>query len=175
MRGVYELHEMSERDRGRLLLLRMTPFGNILSPHSLVSSPSLSFWGCCVLGGVNSASRRVFYSSGRHGCWIKFEHSATPHLLVIQPFRASGEAYYFNLDTAAFDELRRQTAFCWAPRERLTRSIAQQAVGQGDDKITLKGAVFPGFKGGLGQLQALRSIGRGLQPLGLTTGYPTGV
>lgn len=37
--------------------------------------------------------------------------------------------------------------------------------------ITLKGAVFPGFKGGLGQLQKLRSIGRRLQPLSLTTGY----
>ncbi len=53
----------------------------------------------------------------------------------------------------------------------MSRSIAQQAVGQGDDKISLKGAIFPGFKGGLGQLQALRSIGRRLQPLSLTTGY----
>lgn len=94
-----------------------------------------------------------------------------PHLLIIQPFQAAGAAFYFNLDTAAFEELRRQTGFRWAGQERLTRSIAQQAVGQGDDKITLKGAVFPGFKGGLGQLQKLRSIGRRLQPLSLTTGY----
>ena len=67
MRGVHELHEMLERDRDRLLLRRMTPFGNISSPHSLVSSPSLSFGGCVLERGVNPASRRVFYSSGRHG------------------------------------------------------------------------------------------------------------
>lgn len=94
-----------------------------------------------------------------------------PHLLIIQPLRPQAQPYYFNLDTAAFDELRRQTGFRWVGQERLTRSIAQQAVGLGDDKITLKGAIFPTFRGGLGQLQALRTIGRQLQPLNLTTGY----
>ncbi|MEN5094536.1 phage tail protein [Pseudomonas protegens] len=94
-----------------------------------------------------------------------------PHLLILQPLGAAAEPFYFNLDTAAFDELRRQTGFRWAAQERLSRGIAQQAVGQGDDKISLKGTIYPGFKGGLGQLQTLRSIGRRLQPLSLTTGY----
>ncbi|RXT70580.1 phage tail protein [Pseudomonas syringae] len=94
-----------------------------------------------------------------------------PHLLIIQPLKPESQPYYFNLDTAAFDELRRQTAFRWSGQERLTRSIAQQAVGLGDDKLSLKGAIFPGFKGGLKQLDTLRSMGRNLQPLSLTTGY----
>ncbi|UCZ87167.1 phage tail protein [Pseudomonas sp. L5B5] len=94
-----------------------------------------------------------------------------PHLLILQPLGAASQPYYFNLETAAFDELRRQTGFRWAGQERLGRSPAQQAMGLGDERITLKGAVFPGFKGGLGQLQALRSIGRQLRPLSLTTGY----
>ncbi|MBI6621917.1 phage tail protein [Pseudomonas corrugata] len=94
-----------------------------------------------------------------------------PHLLIMQPLEPNAQPYYFNLDTAAFDELRRQTSFRWAGQERLTRSIAQQAVGQGEDKITLKGAIFPGFKGGLKQLDTLRTIGSRLQPLSLTTGY----
>ncbi|UVJ45552.1 phage tail protein [Pseudomonas sp. LS1212] len=94
-----------------------------------------------------------------------------PHLLIVQPLHPNAQPYYFNLDTAAFDELRRQTAFRWAGQERLTRSIAQQAVGQGEDKLSLKGAIFPGHKGGLKQLDTLRSIGRALQPLSLTTGY----
>ncbi|MBA1187971.1 phage tail protein [Pseudomonas entomophila] len=96
---------------------------------------------------------------------------AFPHLLILQPLEPNAPSYYFNLDTAAFDELRRQTSFKWAGQERLTRSIAQQAVGLGEDKLTLKGAIFPGFKGGLKQLDTLRSIGRKLQPVGLTTGY----
>lgn len=95
----------------------------------------------------------------------------SPHLLILQPLQANVQPYFFNLDTAAFDELRRQTAFRWAGQERLSRSIAQQAIGQGEDKLSLKGAIFPGHKGGLKQLDTLRSIGRRLQPLSLTTGY----
>ena len=84
---------------------------------------------------------------------------AFPHLLILQPHKTSAQPYYFNLDTAAFDELRRQSAFRWASQERLTRRQAQQAVGIGDEKMTLKGAIFPGHKGGLKQLDTLRSIG----------------
>lgn len=94
-----------------------------------------------------------------------------PHLLILYPLKANERPYYFNLDTAAFDELRRQTAFRWAAQERLTRRPAQQAVGLGEEKITLKGAIYPSFKGGLKQLDRLRSIGAKLLPLNLTTGY----
>lgn len=94
-----------------------------------------------------------------------------PHLLIIQSQAPNAQPYYFNLDTAAFEELRRQTAFRWAGQERLSRSIAQQAVGQGEDKISIKGVIYPGHKGGLKQLDTLRSIGRNLRPLSLVTGY----
>jgi phage protein U len=94
-----------------------------------------------------------------------------PHLLVLQPLKANAAPYYFNLDTAAFDQLRRQTRFRWAGQERLSRENAQQAVSLGEESISIRGAIFPGFKGGLGQLQALRGIGRQLLPLSLTTGY----
>ena len=97
--------------------------------------------------------------------------SAYPHLLIMQPLKANTPAYHFNIDTAAFDELRRSSAYRWAAQERLTRRSAQQAVGIGDEKLTLKGAIFPGFKGGLKQLDTLRSIGEQQQPLMLTTGY----
>lgn len=96
---------------------------------------------------------------------------AFPHLLIMQPLKPNAQPYYFNLDTAAFDELRRSTAYRWASQERLSRRPAQQAVGIGEEKLTLKGAIFPGFKGGLKQLDTLRSIGLQLQPLMLTTGY----
>ena len=94
-----------------------------------------------------------------------------PHLLIIQPQDPKAQPYFFNLDTAAFDELRRSTEFRWASQERLSRRPAQQGVGMGDEKITLKGAVFPGFKGGLKQLDTLRALGAQLKPLTLTTGY----
>ncbi|NVZ82509.1 phage tail protein [Pseudomonas yamanorum] len=94
-----------------------------------------------------------------------------PHLMIMQPRDPKQQPYFFNLDTAAFDELRRSSAFRWASQERLTRRPAQQAVGMGDEKLTLKGAIFPGFRGGIKQLDTLRSLGAKLQPLTLTTGY----
>lgn len=94
-----------------------------------------------------------------------------PHLLIIQPLDPKIQPYYFNLDTAAFDELSRSTEFRWASQERLSRRPAQQAVGIGEEKLTLKGTIYPGFKGGLKQLDTLRTIGGRLQPLTLTTGY----
>ena len=94
-----------------------------------------------------------------------------PHLLIIQPLDPKAQPYYFNLDTAAFDSLRRSTEYRWASQERLTRRPAQQAVGMGDEKITLKGDIFPGYRGGLEQLNTLRSIGSQLKPVTLTTGY----
>jgi len=94
-----------------------------------------------------------------------------PHLLIIQPQDPKAKPYFFNLDTAAFDTLRRSTEFRWAAQERLSRRSAQQGVGIGEEKITLKGKILPGFKGGLKQLDTLRSIGAQLKPLTLTTGY----
>ena len=94
-----------------------------------------------------------------------------PHLLIIQPRDPKIQPYFFNLDTAAFDELSRSAEFRWASQERLSRRPAQQAVGMGEEKLTLKGTIYPGFKGGLKQLDTLRTIGARLQPLTLTTGY----
>ncbi|WP_175651272.1 phage tail protein [Pseudomonas sp. Marseille-P9899] len=94
-----------------------------------------------------------------------------PHLLILQPLQAESEAFYFNLDTAAFHELKRSSGFNWNGQERLSRSKAQQAVSLGDDRVTISGAIYPNFKGGLGQLQRLRSIARQLKPLSLSTGY----
>jgi phage protein U len=94
-----------------------------------------------------------------------------PHLLIIQPRDPKLQPYFFNLDTAAFDELSRSTEFRWASQERLSRRPAQQGIGMGEEKLTLKGTIYPGFKGGLKQLDTLRTIGARLQPLTLTTGY----
>lgn len=52
-----------------------------------------------------------------------------PHLLIMQP-----------LDTAAFEELRRQTSFRWAGQERLTRSRP----GRGQDQS--QGRDFSGLQ-----------------------------
>ena len=72
-----------------------------------------------------------------------------PHLLIMQPLKPGSTPFYFNLDTAAFDELKRSSEYRWASQVRLSRRPAQQAVGMGEERITLTGAIFGGFKGGI--------------------------
>lgn len=126
-----------------------------------------------VAGQVSPSLGNIFPTSslGLPGTPAAEAVTPFPHLLILQPLDPKAQPYHFNLNTAAFDELRRQTGFRWAGQERLTRDIAQQAVGQGEDKLTIKGAIFPGFKGGIGQLDTLRGIGRRLEPVSLVTGY----
>ncbi|QXH64255.1 phage tail protein [Pseudomonas azerbaijanorientalis] len=126
-----------------------------------------------VAGKANAALGNIFPTEWFAGDMTPIPDAVKPfpHLLIIYPLKANERPYYFNLDTAAFDELRRQTSFRWAAQERLTRRPAQQAVGLGEEKITIKGAIYPSFKGGLKQLDTLRSIGAKLLPLNLTTGY----
>ncbi len=72
-----------------------------------------------------------------------------PPLLIMQPLKPGSTPFYFNLDTAAFDELKRSSEYRWASQVRLSRRPAQQAVGMGEERITLTGAIFGGFKGGI--------------------------
>lgn len=94
-----------------------------------------------------------------------------PHLMVLQPLNPASPAFYFGIDTAAFDELRRRSDYRWAAQERLGRRPAQQGTGLGDERLTLKGAVFPHWRGGTRQLDAMRAIGARQEPFVLTTGY----
>ncbi|MCK6435959.1 phage tail protein [Rivihabitans pingtungensis] len=94
--------------------------------------------------------------------------SAQPHLLILTA--ASGDSYYFNLSSAAFESLRRQSSYNIASQDRLTRRPALQAVSKGGETITVSGAIFTKLSGA-GQLNALRAIGFRMAPLVLTTGY----
>lgn len=94
--------------------------------------------------------------------------AASAHLLILSS--EAGDTFYFNLSTAAFDTLRRQTSFNIASQERLSRRPALQAVSPGSESITLSGAIFTRQAGG-GQLDKLRAIGLAMSPLLLITGY----
>ena len=94
--------------------------------------------------------------------------SAHAHLMILMA--RTGESFYFNLSTAGYDTLRRQTSYNIATQDRLTRRPALQAVSKGGESITVSGAIFS-KKSGVGQLEKLRGIGFQMAPLTLTTGY----
>ncbi len=88
---------------------------------------------------------------------------AASHMLALGGYR-------FSLETAAYQELQRTTAYRWAAQPRLGRRPARQFVGAGDETVSLAGEIYPHYRGGLGQLDALcREAGVG-EPLQLVTG-----
>ncbi len=103
-----------------------------------------------VAGSISPALANVVPSSSFAAQKTPAVEAVKPfeHLLILQPLSAKAEPYYFNLDTAAFDELSRSSEFRWASQERLTRRPAQQNIGMGDESLTLKGRCSPTSKAG---------------------------
>lgn len=86
--------------------------------------------------------------------------------------------FRFAIDTAAYQSLQRRTEWRWPAQDRLWNDPARQFTGKGQDEITLEGVILPAFRGGLGQIKALRELadaplrdGSGARPLMLVTGY----
>lgn len=79
--------------------------------------------------------------------------------------------YRFALGTAAYQKLDRTSEWRWPTLDVIGAPPAAQYIGPGHDKISLDGSIFPHFRGGLGQIDAMRGqAGRG-QPLVLVSGY----
>lgn len=78
--------------------------------------------------------------------------------------------YRFSIDTAAYQELKHSQAYRWQVQERLQRRPAMQFVGAGEELIELSGVIYPHFRGGLQQLEAMRREASQGQPLLLVDG-----
>ena len=78
--------------------------------------------------------------------------------------------YTFSIDSAAYQTLSRTTEYRWRAQPRVGRLPAQQFIGPGEETLSLEGVIYPHFKGGLGQLDAMRAeAGKG-EPLMLVDG-----
>ena len=78
--------------------------------------------------------------------------------------------YQFSIDTAAYQQLSRSTAYRWQSQERTNSREALQYTGPGADEITLQGVVYPQYKAGPGQLEAMREQANVGRPLILVDG-----
>ncbi|KWR71284.1 MULTISPECIES: phage tail protein [Pseudomonas] len=92
-----------------------------------------------------------------------------PHLLVMRPLAPNATPFYFNLSTAAFDKLVRDTQYSWVPQARLDRRPALQSPGQGAETLSLSGTIATLLGAGVGQLQKLRDIAARREPLSLSS------
>ena len=78
--------------------------------------------------------------------------------------------FAFSIDTAAYQRLNRSTAWTWASQARVGAHEALQYTGKGADTITLDGVIYPGWKGGTGQIEAMRAQADRHEPLILVDG-----
>lgn len=79
-------------------------------------------------------------------------------------------SYRFSINTAAFQDLERNSSWRWPSIDRVGQRPALQYVGPGDDTITMRGTIFPHFRSGLGQLSAMRAEAAKGEPLLLIDG-----
>ena len=79
-------------------------------------------------------------------------------------------AFQFGVNTAAYQGLSRSDEWRWPDQERFGQAPALQYTGPGATTITLDGILYPEWRGGLGQLDAMRAeAGKG-RPLVLVDG-----
>lgn len=78
--------------------------------------------------------------------------------------------FSFSLDTAAPARTRRSDRWRWETLPRIGREPALQYVGPGVSEIELDGVIYPHYRGGLGQVDAMRAEAARGAPLRLVTG-----
>ena len=84
-------------------------------------------------------------------------------LIILGPFR-------FALNTAAPDEIERQSRWDWRQVDRVGTIPALQYTGPQNDTLKLTGRLVPGFGGGVEQLARMRALADIGQPLPLVDG-----
>lgn len=78
--------------------------------------------------------------------------------------------FQFSINTAVFDRIEKSSEYRWATVERTGDLNDLQFTGIGDVSMTLPGVVYPGARGGTGQISSLQLIAQQGQPQRLITG-----
>ena len=75
--------------------------------------------------------------------------------------------FRFEIATLAYQKFSLNQSWRWQEQARINRDPALQFVGRNVGEIELDGVIYPSFKGGLGQIEAMRSLADAGKPLQL--------
>lgn len=78
--------------------------------------------------------------------------------------------FRFEIATAAYQKLSLSQSYRWPEQARISRDPALQFVGRNTGEIDLDGVIYPGFKGGLDQVEAMRTLADTAKPQQLVDG-----
>ena len=79
-------------------------------------------------------------------------------------------SFQFGIATAAYQELTRASEWRWPEQELIGERANMQHIGPGPETMSLPGVIYPEWKGGFGQLDAMRALGDAGEPLALIDG-----
>jgi phage protein U len=82
-------------------------------------------------------------------------------------------SFTFSMAGVAYDRLSRQLTARWPAAPRAGRSEALQFGGTDAETLTLAGRIYPHYRGGLGQISAMRELLKSGEPQMLTDGLGT--
>mgnify|MGYP001558160362 CR=1 FL=1 len=72
--------------------------------------------------------------------------------------------FVFDLESLPFQKLDRDSAYRWASLSVFGREPLKHYLGPDSEKINISGTIYPHFRGGLGQIDKLRSMARQGKP-----------
>jgi phage protein U len=78
--------------------------------------------------------------------------------------------FQFSIDDATYQRLSRSTEYRWARQARIGSNDALQFTGYGPETIELEGVIYPHFRGGLKQVDRMRTQASLGVPLPLVSG-----
>ncbi len=78
--------------------------------------------------------------------------------------------FRFEIATLAYQKFSLNQSWRWQEQARINRDPSMQFVGRNVGEIELDGVIYPSFKGGLNQLDAMRSLADAGKPLQLVDG-----
>jgi uncharacterized protein len=78
--------------------------------------------------------------------------------------------YRFALNTAAYQSFKRNNEYRWPVVERIGQEPLLQSIGIGAEHIDLEGVIYPHFRGGFAQIEAMRISAASQEPLFLIDG-----
>lgn len=78
--------------------------------------------------------------------------------------------FRFEIATAAYQKFSLNQSWRWPEQARINRDPALQFVGRNVGEIELEGVIYPSFKGGLSQIEAMRTLADTGKPQQLVDG-----
>ena len=76
----------------------------------------------------------------------------------------------FSVGTAAYGSLRRSVEYGWKSTPRVGKRSMQEFISRGDERIELSGLIYPDYRGGIAQVDVLRTQAGPGKPLPLVGG-----